>query len=86
MEVAQRLNWEVVHVFEDQASGAKGRDQRPGFDGLMKAITADSDDAAMLFRDHAAGHSDLIPPPPGRLLTVLICGVFGPSVKPVGWI
>jgi DNA invertase Pin-like site-specific DNA recombinase len=39
MEVAQRLNWEVVHVFEDQASGAKGRDQRPGFDSLMKAIT-----------------------------------------------
>lgn len=39
MEVAQRLNWQVVHVFEDQASGAKGRDQRPGFDGLMKAIT-----------------------------------------------
>ena len=49
-------------------------------------MDADSDDAAMLFRDHAAGHSDLIPPPPGRLLTVLICGVFGPSVKPVGWI
>lgn len=39
MEVAQRLNWQVVHVFQDQASGAKGRDQRPGFDGLMKAIT-----------------------------------------------
>lgn len=39
MEVAQRLNWEVVRVFEDQASGAKGRDQRPGFDALMKAIT-----------------------------------------------
>jgi DNA invertase Pin-like site-specific DNA recombinase len=39
MEVAQRLNWQVIHVFEDQASGAKGRDQRPGFDGLMKAIT-----------------------------------------------
>jgi DNA invertase Pin-like site-specific DNA recombinase len=39
MEVAQRLGWEVVHVFEDQASGTKGRDQRPGFDGLMKAIT-----------------------------------------------
>jgi DNA invertase Pin-like site-specific DNA recombinase len=40
MEVAQRLGWEVVHVFEDQGiSGAKGRDKRPGFDALMKAIT-----------------------------------------------
>lgn len=40
MDVAQRLGWDVIHVFEDQGiSGAKGRDQRPGFDGLMKAIT-----------------------------------------------
>jgi len=40
MEVAQRLGWEVVHVFEDAGiSGAKGRDKRPGFDALMKAIT-----------------------------------------------
>lgn len=40
MEVAQRLGWTIVQVFEDQGiSGAKGRDQRPGFDGLIKAIT-----------------------------------------------
>jgi len=40
MEVAQRLGWDVVHVFEDAGiSGAKGRDKRPGFDALMKAIT-----------------------------------------------
>lgn len=40
IEVAQRLGWDVVHIFEDAGiSGAKGRDQRPGFDGLMKAIT-----------------------------------------------
>lgn len=39
-EVAQRLGWDVVHIFEDAGiSGAKGRDQRPGFDGLMRAIT-----------------------------------------------
>lgn len=40
IEVAQRLGWDVVHIFEDAGiSGAKGRDQRPGFDGLMRAIT-----------------------------------------------
>lgn len=40
MEVAQRLGWTIVQVFEDQGiSGAKGREQRPGFDGLIKAIT-----------------------------------------------
>nr|WP_303704979.1 recombinase family protein [Brevundimonas naejangsanensis] len=38
-EVAQRSGWTIVRVFEDQAiSGAKGRDQRPGYDALLKAI------------------------------------------------
>jgi len=38
-EVAQRSGWTIVRVFEDQGiSGAKGRDQRPGFDALLKAI------------------------------------------------
>jgi DNA invertase Pin-like site-specific DNA recombinase len=38
-EVAQRSGWTIVKVFEDQGiSGAKGRDQRPGFDALLKAV------------------------------------------------
>ena len=38
-EVAQRSGWEVVHVFADEGiSGAKGRDKRPGYDGLLKAV------------------------------------------------
>ena len=38
-EVAQRSGWTIVRVFEDQAiSGAKGRDQRPGYDALLKAV------------------------------------------------
>lgn len=38
-EVARRSGWEIVHVFEDQGiSGAKGRDKRPGYDALLKAI------------------------------------------------
>ena len=39
-EVAERSGWTIVATFEDAGiSGAKGRDQRPGFDGLMRAIT-----------------------------------------------
>lgn len=38
--VAQRAGWNVVAVFEDAGvSGAKSRDQRPGLDKLMKAVT-----------------------------------------------
>lgn len=37
--VAERMGWLIVAEFEDQGiSGAKGRDQRPAFDALMKAI------------------------------------------------
>lgn len=40
LEVAERSGWEVVAIFEDQGiSGAKGRDQRPGFDALLKAVS-----------------------------------------------
>jgi DNA invertase Pin-like site-specific DNA recombinase len=38
--VAERHGWDVVAVFKDQGiSGAKGRDQRPGLDKLMQAVT-----------------------------------------------
>ena len=37
--VAQRLGWTIVEVFRDEGiSGAKGRDQRPGFDRLLKGV------------------------------------------------
>jgi len=39
--VAARSGWEVVGFYEDAGiSGAKGRDQRPGFDRLLKDATA----------------------------------------------
>jgi DNA invertase Pin-like site-specific DNA recombinase len=39
-EAAQRHNWDVVATFSDQGiSGAKGRQARPGFDRLCRAIT-----------------------------------------------
>ena len=35
--VAERAGWHVVEVYEDAGiSGAKGRDQRPAFDRLLK--------------------------------------------------
>jgi DNA invertase Pin-like site-specific DNA recombinase len=38
--VAKRSGWEVVSVYEDSGiSGAKGRDQRPGYDALLKDAT-----------------------------------------------
>lgn len=39
LEVAARSGWSVVCVFEDAGvSGAKGRDKRPGFDAMCKAM------------------------------------------------
>lgn len=37
--VANRLGWTIVAVFTDEGvSGAKGRDQRPGFDRMLKGV------------------------------------------------
>lgn len=39
MAVAERLGWEIVAEFTDHGiSGSKGRDKRPGYDALMKAV------------------------------------------------
>src|SRR6516165_8845694 len=39
-EAAERHGWEIVAECSDAGiSGAKGRDKRPGLDGLCKAIT-----------------------------------------------
>ena len=39
MAVAERLGWEVVAEFTDHGiSGSKGREKRPGYDALMKAV------------------------------------------------
>lgn len=38
-EVAQRLGWTVVAIFNDEGiSGSTGRDRRPGLDALMKGV------------------------------------------------
>jgi DNA invertase Pin-like site-specific DNA recombinase len=39
--VAARSDWEIVRVFEDAGiSGAKGRDDRPGLDALLRAVNS----------------------------------------------
>jgi len=39
LAVAERNGWEIVAEFSDHGiSGAKGRDKRPGYDALMKAV------------------------------------------------
>jgi DNA invertase Pin-like site-specific DNA recombinase len=39
--VAERSGWRIVKVYVDAGiSGAKGRDQRPGLDAMMKAVNA----------------------------------------------
>jgi DNA invertase Pin-like site-specific DNA recombinase len=39
LAAAGRHGWDVVHVFEDAGySGAKGREGRPGLDGMLKAV------------------------------------------------
>lgn len=38
-QVADRAGWEVVNLYEDAGiSGAKGRDKRPAYDALLKAV------------------------------------------------
>jgi DNA invertase Pin-like site-specific DNA recombinase len=39
--VAARSGWQIVKVYQDTGvSGAKGRDQRPGLDAMMKAVNS----------------------------------------------
>jgi len=39
-EVAERSGWQILATFADEGiSGAKGRDRRPGFDSLLKAVS-----------------------------------------------
>lgn len=39
-EVAERSGWTIVATYSDEGiSGAKGRDKRPGFDSLLKAVS-----------------------------------------------
>src|ERR1700731_3416335 len=56
--VAERSGWEVVRIYEDAGiSGAKGRDQRPGLDTMMRAVNAKRFDMVMAWSVDRLGRS-----------------------------
>jgi DNA invertase Pin-like site-specific DNA recombinase len=62
-EVASRMGCEIVGVYKDHGvSGAKGRDNRPAFDGLCRAATRREFDVVMAWSVDRLGRSlqDLI--------------------------
>ncbi len=57
-DVAAKANWTVVEEFVDHGiSGAKGRDKRPAFDQLCKAITRRDVDVVMAWSVDRLGRS-----------------------------
>jgi DNA invertase Pin-like site-specific DNA recombinase len=57
-DIATRSGWTIVEVFTDEGiSGAKGRDQRPGFDALLKAVARREIDIAMAWSVDRLGRS-----------------------------
>src|SRR3981081_2875088 len=57
-EVAARAGWQIVSVYEDAGiSGAKGREQRPEFDRLLKDATRRRFDVVMAWSVDRLGRS-----------------------------
>jgi DNA invertase Pin-like site-specific DNA recombinase len=57
-EVCERAGWEVVAVYKDEGiSGSKGRDQRPGFDAMLKDATRRKFDVLLAFKLDRLGRS-----------------------------
>lgn len=57
-ETANRAGWEIVAEFVDEGiSGAKGREQRPQFDALSKAVTRREVDVVMSWSVDRLGRS-----------------------------
>ena len=58
LQVSERHGWTVVAEFTDPGiSGAKGRDQRPGLDALMQAVTRREIDMVMAWSVDRLGRS-----------------------------
>ena len=56
--VAERAGWHVIEVYEDAGiSGAKGRDQRPAFDRMLKDATRRRFDVVMAWSIDRLGRS-----------------------------
>ena len=57
-QIAERRGWEVVEVYNDAGiSGAKGRDQRPGLDRMLKDASKRSFDVVMAWAIDRLGRS-----------------------------
>jgi DNA invertase Pin-like site-specific DNA recombinase len=57
-QVAERRGWQVAEVYRDAGiSGAKGRDQRPGLDGLLKDASRRKFDVVMAWAIDRLGRS-----------------------------
>jgi DNA invertase Pin-like site-specific DNA recombinase len=58
--VAEHRGWLIVQAYEDQGiSGAKGRDQRPAFDQMLKDAVRRRFDVLMVWSIDRLGHSVL---------------------------
>ena len=56
--VAERHGWDIVAEFSDKGiSGAKGRDQRPGLDSLLQAVTRREIDMVLAWSVDRLGRS-----------------------------
>jgi DNA invertase Pin-like site-specific DNA recombinase len=56
--VAERSGWNVIGIFEDAGiAGAKGRDERPELDSLMKAVNARKFDLVVAWSVDRLGRS-----------------------------
>jgi DNA invertase Pin-like site-specific DNA recombinase len=56
--VAERRGWQVAEVYRDAGiSGAKGRDQRPGLDALLKDASRHKFDVVMAWAIDRLGRS-----------------------------
>jgi DNA invertase Pin-like site-specific DNA recombinase len=57
-QVAERRGWQVAEVYRDAGiSGAKGRDQRPGVDALLKDASRRKFDVVMAWAIDRIGRS-----------------------------
>jgi DNA invertase Pin-like site-specific DNA recombinase len=57
-EVAERRGWQVIEIYKDAGiSGAKGRDQRPGLDTMLKDASRRKFDVVMAWAIDRLGRS-----------------------------
>jgi DNA invertase Pin-like site-specific DNA recombinase len=73
-QIAQRRGWQVVEEYHDAGiSGAKGRDQRPGLDQMLKDASRRKFDVVMAWAIDRLGRSliDLL----GTIQSLEACGV-----------